>query len=382
VASIHPRPSGSYKVAFRLEGRQRSITVASLDDAVKVVDLIDRFGPADALRLVDAHASTPASVPTVAEHLRDYVARLDGITDGTRKDYLAQVENRVAGTPLGDLPITLVTRDAVAAWLRDLPGATKTKRNYHALVSAGLAAAAEADLIPSNPAKGIRIRQAEPVHDMVILTPGELAVLVAEIDPRFQPLVITLAGTGLRWGEATALRVGDVDLDARVPVAHVTKAWKRTGSGRMELGPPKTRAGVRTVSLPPEVVGVIRPLVEGRRQDAWLFSGVQGNPVRGNNFHDLVWGPALDRLNADRDEEGNLVTPRLTKRPRAHDLRHFHASQLVAAGVPLNVVQRRLGHESIKTTVDRYSHLAPDHLEVSAAAASLGLVQAVPAIES
>ena len=52
--------------------------------------------------------------------------------------------------------------------------------------------------------------------------------------------------------------------------------------------------------------------------------------------------------------------PRLTKRPRVHDLRHTHASWMIAAGVDLFVLQRRLGHESITTTTETYAHLLPD----------------------
>ncbi|MCA0329475.1 MAG: tyrosine-type recombinase/integrase [Actinobacteria bacterium] len=63
-----------------------------------------------------------------------------------------------------------------------------------------------------------------------------------------------------------------------------------------------------------------------------------------------------------------------------HDLRHSHASWLIAAGVPLPVIQRRLGHESIQTTVDVYGHLAPDALEIAAQAATLALGQAMPEV--
>ncbi|WP_172386295.1 tyrosine-type recombinase/integrase [Streptomyces sp. MNP-20] len=64
-------------------------------------------------------------------------------------------------------------------------------------------------------------------------------------------------------------------------------------------------------------------------------------------FYAHRWKPALNAAN----DAG------LTKRPRVHDLRHTHASWLIARKVPLPVVQGRLGHESITTTVDRYGHL-------------------------
>jgi integrase len=361
-------------VQYRVSGSIRSTTLFTHEDALEFAALVDKIGGEAARRVLVAREHAPAGHVTLAAYAAAYVDALEAVTDGTRKDYRGMVANRLAGTVLGELPITAVSREAVSGWLRDdVPGATKTKRNYHALVSATLAKAVEDGLIGNNPAAGVKIRQVEPVSADTFLSAGELAILVGAIPIHYQPLVIFLAGTGCRWGEATALTVGDVDLDARVPLLRVTKAWQRTGDGSTSLGPPKTRAGIRTVSLSPEVVSVIRPLCDGKRQDALVFTNPSGGRVRGSNFHTLVWQPTLKRLN----DAGAL-----TKHPRVHDLRHAHASTLVAAGVPLNVVQRRLGHEKITTTVDRYSHLAPDYLEVSAAAASLGLVQAVPELEA
>ena len=60
---------------------------------------------------------------------------------------------------------------------------------------------------------------------------------------------------------------------------------------------------------------------------------------------------------------------RLTKRPRVHDLRHTHASWMIAAGTDLFVLQRRLGHESITTTTETYAHLLPDQQRAAADAA-------------
>ena len=376
----------TYRVLFRVGGAQRSATFKTIAHAQRFSDLIDRYGPADALALLDAE-SVASAAPTLAECAHEHVEQLHGeVTPGTARDYLSLVTRRIDTQPLGALPVDLVTREHVVRWLGYLEGeglGSKTRRNHHAFISGVLSFAVERRYRSDNPARGITIKRAEAVHSGVFLSAGELAILVAEIDTWYQPLVITLAGTGMRWGEATALLVGDVDLDARIPLLRVDKAWKRTGRGQSDVvGPPKTPAGVRTISLPPEVVTTLRPLVDGRRQDALVFTARQGGPMRHDKFHSRYWQPALDRLGADKDADGNPITPRLTKRPRIHDLRHSHASQQVAAGVPLNVVQRRLGHESIQTTSDLYSHLAPDYLEVSAIAASLLLRQAVPELEA
>jgi integrase len=379
VAHIQKRPTkagDTYRVSFRVDGKQRSATFESMAHAERFATLVDRYGGADALALTEAHA-TSSTAPTVSEVARAHIANLHGeITPGTARDYESLVARRLDTQPLGALPVDLVTREHITAWLAYLEKdglGSKTRRNHHAFISGALSYAVDhkPPYRPDNPARGIRIKRAEAVRSGVFLSAGELAILVAEIDPWYQPLVITLAGTGMRWSEATALLVGDVDLDARIPLLRVDKAWKRTGRGQSDVtGPPKTPAGIRTISLPPEVVDTLRPLIDGRRQDALVFTARQGGTLRHDKFHSRYWLPALDRLSAD--------PPRLTKRPRIHDLRHTHASQQVAAGVPLNVVQRRLGHESIQTTSDLYSHLAPDYLEVSAAAASLLLRQAVP----
>jgi integrase len=387
VASIQERRTTSnevsWRVQYRVDGRARSDTVATLTEAIRHKAAVERLGGEAARAILYARegVSTADQVVTVASYTTTYVAGIRGITEGTRRDYASMVRRRIDGTPLGETPVEVVTRDAVVAWLDALPGSAKTKRNHHALLSAALDHAATAGLRAGNPAKGIEIAR-EVTRTGEFLTPGEVAIIASAIDAHYLPLFAFLVGTGARWGEATALLVSDVDLEARVPVARVTKAWKRTGTRAWSLGPPKSAAGQRTIALPPEVAEQLRPLVDGQPSSALLFRAPRGGQIRHDRFFSRVWKPTLDRLNATEDDNGNPITPALTKRPRIHDLRHTHASQLMAAGVPLNVVQKRLGHEKITTTADTYGHLAPDYLEVAAAAASLGLTQAFPAIEA
>jgi hypothetical protein len=82
--------------------------------------------------------------------------------------------------------------------------------------------------------------------------------------------------------------------------------------------------------------------------DDLLFTGPQGKRWDAGTFRRLRWVPAIELA----AEKFGLI-----KRPRIHDLRHSHAAWLIAARVPLPAIQRRLGHESITTTVDRYGHL-------------------------
>jgi integrase len=158
--------------------------------------------------------------------------------------------------------------------------------------------------------------------------------------------LITLAAhTGLRWGEISALRVGDINLQSRRLA--VKRAWKRDGVGRWIIGPPKTAKSRRTLSLAPSLNGLVRPYVTGRNREEYLFLNGDGGPLRQNSFYEDRWQRAV-KLAQERG---------LTKSPRFHDLRHTHVAWLIAGNTPLPKIQQRLGHESIQTTIDVYGGL-------------------------
>lgn len=381
MASVRPHPTmpGRWRVQYRVDGKQR---VDVFHDPVAAHDhaaLVDRLGGDAARRILRARESGHGGALTVSAWLHAYV---DGLTDdeahaGTRRTYRGHIVNHIDPHPIGALPLTALTRDDVRQWLAGLTNArtgeqlrAKSRRNVQGLLSAALERAVQDDVLTKNPARGLPIKETVAGEDMVILTRGELAVLVHAIGPRYGPLVAFLAGTGLRWSEATALLVGDVDLDGPVAVVHVTKAWRRLGSG-YAVGPPKTRAGRRTVALSTEAADVVAPLLD-RPAGEYLFTTERGDWIRNNTFQATHWQPTIRRLN----EAGAM-----TKQPRIHDLRHLYASTMVATGTPLNIVQGQMGHQSITTTVNRYSHFQPDYLAVAAAGASRVLWQAQPAIE-
>lgn len=106
--------------------------------------------------------------------------------------------------------------------------------------------------------------------------------------------------------------------------------------------PPKTRKSNRTISVSPSALAAL-----DLTQPEWLFTNGAGNPVRAQEFFNLGWKPAREKAQALG----------LGKSPRVHDLRHTHASWLINAGVPLPVVQARLGHENISTTISMYYHV-------------------------
>lgn len=369
MASYRPRPTSKgaprWTVTYRHKGRQPTLTFLRERDAKKACDLINALGPDEALARI--HGSTrTGDCPTVAEWLTRHVDDLTGVTDRTRADYRRLAARHIVPT-LGPLDVDEVTPADVARWHNYLEGqvSAKTIANLRALLSAAFGYAVDEQLRPDNPMRRLR-RSRSGEHerpDMVCLTPQEFGRLRALVPERWRPFVTFLAGTGLRFGEAVVLEVGDVDLLAPTPVVRVTKALKRVPGG-FEVGPTKTRRSRRTVSLPVELVDVLAPLVT-RDPAELLFTGRDGHRVSHSNFHGRIWLPAAKQF---EQQTG--------KRPRIHDLRHSHASWLIAAGQHMETIRDRLGHESITTTSSVYSHLLPD--QHARTAAALGGLLAEP----
>ena len=382
-----------WRVRFRHtpDGHQRAInkalTFGTVDQARTFVRLLEALGSAAALvHLEQGAAAIPA--PTVVEYAGRHVANLTGVTEGTRTTYRAYIVADLE-PHFGDRLITGVTAESVSDWLnwlereRKLGG--KSIRNRHALLSATMGDAVAEGLVTANPCKGKRLPRTLG-KEMVFLTRAEFGALFDAVPEHFKPFVLTLVATGTRFGEATALTVGDVDLDTHS--IRIRQAWKATGTGQRVLGVPKSRKSVRTVAMPTQVSATLQPLIDGRPPSAFLFTGTTGGPIRQATFWKNVWQPAVVTLGGDTAETmKNPITGRYElkviergpgKHPRVHDLRHTYASWAMQSNVPLPVLQRQLGHESITTTVDTYGHLARSDFDALAATTAAFLPPAMP----
>jgi integrase len=253
--------------------------------------------------------------------------------------------------PLLGLTFDKLNRDRVAEWIRTLEQAGLSPTTIHRLVvQAGSVQRAALDAgvaTGGNPftkqRTGRRERRREQMHCLTHTQWNTLQAALPEGVPR--DLATVLVGTGLRFGEATALRVGNVELDGTRGRLHVAEAWKSDGANGWLLGPPKSARSRRTVSFGAAVADALRPHTAGRGERELVFTTVHGAPIRNANFHHRVWRPAV--------QAAGLTGVRI------HDLRHTHASWLIAAGRPTAAVSRRLGHESIATTDAIYTHILP-----------------------
>ncbi|MCR6690060.1 site-specific integrase [Cellulomonas sp.] len=176
-----------------------------------------------------------------------------------------------------------------------------------------------------------------------------------------------LLGTGMRRGEALALQWQNVDIDAGE--LRVRGTLVRTGDG-LVIQPPKTNNGWRPIPLSPPVVAALKQQRQQQRIER-LAAGMSW--VATDYVFTTVAGTPLDPRNVSR--WFSALAQRAGVQGSMHATRHTALSSMVNAGVPMPVVSRVAGHESINITVDIYGHVSEQAARdaVAAAASSLGL---------
>lgn len=268
---------------------------------------------------------------------------------------------RHAAPHLGAVPLRRLSETHVAAWHRTLRAvglAPATVRRAHTTLASALDGAVGRGLLAANPCRAVG-PPALAAHARRTWTAAEAARFLAAVKDDPLAALWTLAvGTGLRRGELVGLRWEDVDLGRATLAVRRSIGWGLAGEGLIET-PPKTAAGRRPVALPPSCVAALAALPH---RDGWVFPAAAGGPLDPN----LV-GVRWKRLVAA------LGLPPI----RLHDLRHTHATLLLAAGVHPRVVQERLGHADVGTTLRVYSHVG-EGLQAAAAAAFDAGIGATP----
>lgn len=358
------RDGTRFRVRFWLDGRQSSRTFPTRPEAERFRrDIADR-GSEWAAQEVDRERGKlieEAAEPTLDEWAVTHFASLTEPSQATVRRY-RNIYSESWSPTLGHLRLSQIERPHVAQALNKVTGSDKTVLNKWAVLTHMLKMAAQDGKIPRSPTIGVKPgrRTSHETEEHRYLTHAEFWQVVDATPTYWQPLVILLGGAGLRWGELAALTVGDVDTENGL--LRVTKAEKQDpdNPGKTVIGPPKTKKGRRTISLPGEVMDVLEPLLEGRGGKERLFLPPNGGPLRHRTFYRDIW------LRKSVGQSG-IREPL----PRLHDLRHSHVAWLIAAGVPLPVIQARLGHEKITTTVDTYGHLMPDLLRAAGDAAGM-----------
>jgi integrase len=374
VERRHADGNVTFKVQWRQGGRRgapwQSETFEERRFALKFRAMVDAAGQAWPEGWVKGVGLAvvrpePADVHPLSEYGAAYVRRLTSAGPDTQSRYTRQIKllagwlREVKGV---EPTVENVTEDDDRDWinLRRRGGARpKTIANYHGLLAAVFGDAVRKGLIGRNPCAGVRLPRPDDDidddQDKAFLTETEFALLLGCVAEDSKDLVLAAVGSGLRWGELSALKVKDLDLDAPVPMLSVRRAWKRNGDGvfarvgsdRFYLGTPETRESRRRITLASRVADALRRAANGRSSEDLVFTAPRGGRLDQAHWYESRWQPAV----------GSAREKGLAKTPRFHDLRHTHAAWLISAGVPLPVIQKRLGHKSIQITVDVYGGL-------------------------
>jgi integrase len=332
-------------VSFKGTKREAQTELIRLMDAVRRGDHID-----------------PSKV-TVSEFLdrwqKDWAA--NNVSPKTQERFSQLIMHQVQ-PHLGSMPIQKLR----AVHLSELYGrllrngrvgggelSAKTVGHVHRCLRRAFGHAAQWGLITQNPVALVhppRVQQAE----IEILRENEVEAMLASVRTRNAMLctiAIVALGSGLRRGELCALRWSNIDLDSRT--LRVEQSIEQTRAG-LRFKAPKTKHGLRTMTLPASVISELRAHWRAQNEQRLALGVGRSAP------DDLVfpaWNNQPLMPNTLSREWSRTIAAIGGRRISLHALRHTHASGMIAAGVDILTVSRRLGHASPTITLGVYGHL-------------------------
>jgi integrase len=275
------------------------------------------------------------------------------------------IASRVGAVPLQKLQATHLQTIYAAMAKKGL--ADRTRLHTHRVVSTMLRHAAQWGVVSRNVASLANAPRVQ-AKEIEILAPMQIAAILEMLRGHpIHPIVALAFGTGLRRGELLALRWQDIHLDAGY--LRVEQALEETTRGGLQFRPPKSKYGRRRVSLAPSTIAVLREHWKAQQEQRLRFGLGRAEPsalVFPNAMHDGPRSPnALSKEWRSAMREAGLDAS-------FHSLRHAHVSTLIASGLNVLAISRRVGHYSPSLTLSVYGHLFPsDDRAASAIEAAL-----------
>ncbi len=245
---------------------------------------------------------------------------------------------------LGNKDLSKLEPGAIRAWRAELlaagkPGAPTIAKCYR-LLHAVLATALEDELIQKNPCV-LRGASTERPAERPVVTVQQVYAIADAMGPSYRLMALLAAFTGLRLGELRALRRDRVDVADRT--LKVVEQYQELSNGQLVLGPPKTDAGQRTVSIPEVVMpDLLEHLATyaGPGPHGLLFCGRQHQPIRRKSFY-RHWNRATEAAGVTGFH--------------FHDLRHTGNTLAAATGASTKELMSRMGHASARAAI-MYQH--------------------------
>lgn len=338
--AITRRKDGRWQASLQMDGKRKTVYGKTRAEAAAKLAELQR------------QAAKAGSLPdpgrrTVGDLLDAWLETVTpNLKPATIAQYTLECDKHIRPA-LGNLRLAKVSPDRLQRLYAGLrkSGRGRTAELVHALLRQAFGLAVLWRWLPENPCERV-VRPTHQAERKELWSPDELRrFLDGTRDHWLGPLWALLAYSGCRLGEALALEWADIDLTTGRVV--VSKTIQRIG-GEWVVTEPKTKAGVRVITLPAEAIDALRRQAERRLAKGMQASG-GGALVFASNGQPLHRATVAHAMRRECDRLGlPPVTP--------HGLRHLHASLLLAQGLPVPAVSQRLGHANSAITMAVYAH--------------------------
>jgi site-specific recombinase XerD len=362
MASVRERVSSagrrSFVVSYRHGKKQSTKTFGDKKSADRLAALINALGVeqglASAAEAGITHATTGVkTLDELFEQMVTWKAGRRDITDRGAADYRRAWANHMSPV-FGHRGADYLTERDVQQWIDDLTKrlAPKTVRDLHALLHQvySWAGARTRGLASTDPCTETELpkRAKSIVRGLSLPEYQRLVTAARALNPDAADFIIFLGCTGWRFSEAAALPAWAVEDNGHRVHVTLSQVSRRTTTGYAIVADAKSQAGLRRVRLIGESVAVVRRRIVGLGPDDLVFTTPNGGRWFHGPFRDRQWLPAVAAAGlADR-------------KPTPHWLRHSHVAMCHAAGMTMAEMQRRIGHEDIRTTINVYGRMIED----------------------
>jgi integrase len=345
--SISQRKNGRWQASLQINGQRTTVYGKTRREAAAKLRVLQSQAPAATVNLT-------LSKVTLNDLLDAWLeTKAASVKPRTLADYRATCD-RYLRPAIGALRLARMTPERIDRLLASYREHPRTAQKAYMRLSQALDLAVRWGWLANNPCDRVDAPRYRPERKSLWSLDELRRFLDGTREHWLGPLWNLLAYSGIRLGEALALTWDDVDLAAGHVV--VGKTMQRI-DGQWVLSEPKTRAGVRAITLPAEAQSALRRQAERR-----LATGGGTSIFAGENNHGILCHSTVEH--AMRRECQRLGLPPLTP----HGLRHMHASLLFTEGVSIPEVSQRLGHANPAITMSVYAHaLGKDDSQVTKA---------------
>lgn len=359
--SITRRKDGRWQASIQVEGKRRTAYCKTEKEARAA--LFELRKQAAQVRAVQAEHGRR----TLAQLVDAWLAGAPGIRPTTAAVY-RKFLTLYAYPTLGAERLERITPDRLQRLYASLTPAVADK--IHRILHRAFAVAVLWRWLAENPCDRA-LRPSYRAKERALWSEAQAQAFISALEGYWLgPLFVLLLSTGLRLGEALALRWEDAGLGVAVTVQGTLQHLQ----GQPVINAPKTASGRRTLMLPPVAISALqrqkqqqagwRAAAEAWADTPFVFSGKTGQPLP-HRTPEAALRALCQRLGLP------VITP--------HGLRHLHASLLIAQGVPVTAVSARLGHANPQITLSLYAHALPGQDRQAAEAIGRALANAPPA---